>query len=230
MNPIIIIHGALGAQSQLKGLADELSVLGKRAFLIDLAGHGGKPFRSTGFGIEAFADDLNEFIGQHRIDGADVFGYSMGGYVALWLALNQPGKLGRIITLGTKFDWDSTSAQREVNKLNPEKILLKIPAFARILEHRHKPLDWKELMSKTGEMMLALGTKPLLTLENARHITNNTSVLLGDQDDMADASFSKSFALALPHGTFITLDRTPHPIERVDVNRLANLILGFTKD
>lgn len=230
MNPIILIHGALGAQSQLKALTDELSARRKHVFLIDLSGHGGKPFRLTGFGIEAFADDLSEFIEANDIDGADVFGYSMGGYVALWLALNQPHKLGRIITLGTKFDWDTTSAQHEVSKLNPEKISLKVPAFARILEHRHKPQDWRELMSKTSEMMLGLGGKPLLTLENARQITNKTSVLLGDHDDMADASFSKSFALSMPHGKFTLLYSTPHPIERVDNKLLTNLILDFTKD
>lgn len=86
----------------------------------------------------------------------------MGGYVALWLAHQHPERVRKIVTLGTKFDWSPESARLEVKKLDAEKILEKVPAFALILETRHAPNDWKQLLSRTSTMMLALGSDPLL--------------------------------------------------------------------
>jgi len=167
------------------------------------------------------------FLKENNLNQADIFGYSMGGYVAVWLALKYPERVGTIITLGTKFDWSPASAEKEVRKLNAEKILEKVPAFARILEHRHAPNDWKELLRKTREMMLSLGNQPLLTEENLKTIQHEVLICLGDQDDMADRSFSEQVAGWLPNGSFHFLRNTPHPIEKVE---LENLVKCFTRD
>ena len=47
-------------------------------------------------------------------------GHSMGGYVALKLALKRPELVDRIITLGTKFNWTPEVAAKEVKMLNPD--------------------------------------------------------------------------------------------------------------
>ena len=47
------------------------------------------------------------------ITRADIFGYSMGGYVALHAARRHPERIGSIMTLGTKFAWDTPTAEKE---------------------------------------------------------------------------------------------------------------------
>jgi pimeloyl-ACP methyl ester carboxylesterase len=148
----------------------------------------------------------------------------MGGYVALWLANQHPEVVGKIVTLGSKFDWSIDSASQEIKKLNSEKILEKIPAFARILENRHAPNDWKLLLQKTADMMMVLGKSPLLTKEILETIQHPTLVCLGDQDDMADRNYSELVASFLPNGKFHLLENTPHPIEKVDLTKLVSLI------
>jgi pimeloyl-ACP methyl ester carboxylesterase len=223
MNPVLLLHGALGSSSQLEPLKQKLEARGKEVFMLNFSGHSGVPFRGS-FGIEIFADDVLTFIDKQNLNRVDIFGYSMGGYVAVWLALKHPERVGKIITLGTKFDWSPESAEQEVRKLNAEKIQEKVPAFARILEHRHAPNDWKELLSKTRDMMLSLGNQPLLTEENLKTIQHEVLICLGDQDDMADRNYSEQVAEWLPNGTFELLENTPHPIEKVELNRLVELI------
>lgn len=224
----LLLHGALGAQQQLEPLEHVLKKLGHDVYKLNFNGHGGAPFSSQTFGIESFAADLASFIQTHSLVKPAVFGYSMGGYVALWLAHQQPGLLGRIVTLGTKFDWDASSAERETRKLNPGKITEKVPAFARLLEHRHAPNDWRELLQKTATMMRALGDDPLITPPVASAVNNPTLVLLGDHDDMADRNYSGQVARWLPGGKFKLLENTPHPIEKVDLDMLAGLLADFT--
>lgn len=219
MTPLLVLHGALGSTSQLDPVKSTFESNGRVVHTLNFSGHGGAAFQSD-FGIEQFAKDTFQYLENRQIRHADIFGYSMGGYVALWLAKNYPERVGRIATLGTKFDWSEESAAKEVKKLNPEKILEKIPAFARILEHRHAPNDWKVLLQKTSGLMLGLGKNPLLTKEILGTIKHQTIICLGDQDDMADRSYSEEVAGFLPNGKFQLLSDTPHPIEKVDLKKL----------
>jgi pimeloyl-ACP methyl ester carboxylesterase len=224
MNAILLLHGALGSKLQLEPLKKLLETKGRTVYSINFSGHSGKPVEQEEFSIDMFARDVFELMKRESIEVVDIFGYSMGGYVALWFALLHPQRVGKLITLGTKYDWSPESAEKETRKLDPEKIQLKVPAFARILEHRHAPNDWKELLGKTKTMMLSLGNNPLLTQENLNLINHPTTILLGDQDDMADRDFSKQVAAWLPKGEFKLLESTPHPIEKVNLDRLVTLI------
>jgi pimeloyl-ACP methyl ester carboxylesterase len=219
MNPLLILHGALGSASQLDSVKSAFENKGRIVHSLNFSGHGGVPVQSD-FGIEQFAKDTFQFLQDHHLKQVEIFGYSMGGYVALWLAKSHPDRVGKIVTLGTKFDWSEQSAAKEVKKLNPEKILEKIPAFARILEHRHSPNDWKMLLQKTGAMMLGLGKNPLLTKVILETIQHPTTICLGDQDDMADRNYSEQVASFLPNGKFLLLENTPHPIEKVELAKL----------
>jgi len=222
-NPILILHGALGSASQLESVKSAMESSGMTVHSLNFSGHGGASFQNH-FGIEQFADDTLKYIKSHHLKQVNIFGYSMGGYVALWLAKKYPDIVGKILTLGTKFDWSAESASREVKKLNAEKILEKIPAFARILESRHAPNDWKILIQKTADMMMALGESPILTKEILQAIQHPTLICLGDQDDMADRNYSEQVASFLPNGKFMLLENTPHPIEKVDLKKLISLI------
>jgi pimeloyl-ACP methyl ester carboxylesterase len=222
--PIVLLHGALGSASQLEPMKKILEGRGRKVYSINFSGHSGKSFSENGFGIDVFANDLLFFLDDEKIETTDIFGYSMGGYVAMWLAHQHPSRINSVVTLGTKFDWNPESAEREIRKLDPEKILAKIPAFARILEHRHAPHDWKELISKTADMMCDLGNKPLLTQEIISTISHKSKILLGDQDDMADRTYSEKVAGWLPNGMFHLLENTPHPIEKLKLEILVDFI------
>lgn len=223
ISQILILHGALGSASQLGPVKSMMESSGMNVHSLNFSGHGGAAFQNN-FGIEQFADDTLQYIKSHQLKRVNIFGYSMGGYVAMWLAKQHPDLVGKIITLGTKFDWSVESATQEVKKLNAEKIFEKIPAFARILENRHAPNDWKMLLQKTAAMMMALGESPLLTKEILQTIQQPTLICLGDQDDMADRGYSEQVASFLPNGEFLLLENTPHPIEKVDLKKLLSLI------
>ena len=116
MKNVILLHGALGAQDQLEPLKETLSKLNYQTFSFSFSGHGTIPFQNE-FGIKQFAKELRKFISDHKLKQPHVFAYSMGGYVALYLASQQNNLFGNIITLGTKFNWTKEIAQREDAKI-----------------------------------------------------------------------------------------------------------------
>src|SRR5690606_41352857 len=107
--------------------------------------------------IPQFAEDVLVYLEQQNIKSIDIFGYSMGGYVALYLAKNHPEKVGKLITLGTKLSWTPDIAAKETKMLDAAKMEEKIPAFAEILKTRHYLNDWKMVLEKTAYMMVAMG-------------------------------------------------------------------------
>jgi len=226
MKNIILLHGAIGSKQQLEPLRKLLSKKGFKAYSMNFFGHGGEPFSKEGFGIKVFCWQLQNFIRENKLQKPMVFGYSMGGYVALRLACKFPDALADIITLGTKFDWTSQTAKKEIQNLHPEKIEEKNPAFAASLKKLHAPNDWKELLLKTSGMLKSLGKEPLLTEKEFAEIESNVTICLGDQDRMVTRQESERAAKALPNGKFELLKNTPHPIEKVDAGKLAEVIVS----
>jgi pimeloyl-ACP methyl ester carboxylesterase len=221
---VLFLHGALGCSAQLEPIRLLLEEKGFAVYDLNFSGHGGEPFADK-FGIETFAQEIRTFIVSNKLNELTIFGYSMGGYAALWMAHQYPSLVQKVVTLGTKFDWSPDSTEKEIKKLNPEKIEQKIPAFARLLQTRHAPNDWKELMSKTADMMKQLGDAPLLTESILARINIPTTIALGDADDMADRAYSERVAQRMPKAKFVLLSETPHPIEKVSVERIVELIL-----
>ena len=225
MKNIILLHGAIGAKDQLEPLAIELKQNGYTVYTLSFSGHGQTPFQ-THFGIEQFALELEQFIKENNLQQPTVFGYSMGGYVALYLAHQQPTLLGNIITLGTKFEWNPEISAKETKMLDSKTILEKVPKFAEALQKRHGK-DWELLLQKTAEMMLSLGNKNALSLNDFTSIENKVLIGLADKDNMVTLEETTAVYKQLKNGAMYMLPNTKHPIETVNVGLLGRIIEGF---
>ncbi|MCF8449519.1 MAG: alpha/beta fold hydrolase [Taibaiella sp.] len=226
MEPLILLHGALGSSVQLQPLADALSIT-YDVHLLDFSGHGGKPVAAEAFSMEMFANDVISYMMLKGLDKVSVFGYSMGGYVGMYLARHYPARVKKVVTLATKYHWDEATAAREVQMLNPEKIEQKLPAFAATLIARHAPTDWTTILGKTAELMTGLGAANPLLANDYTAITTPSLLLLGDRDKMVSLDETVAVYKSLPAAQLGILPGTSHPIEQVDVDMLAMMIYRF---
>jgi pimeloyl-ACP methyl ester carboxylesterase len=223
---LVLLHGALGASAQLAPLA---AVLGDRFSVhrLDFEGHGERSGGGRAFRIEHFAQNVAEFLRERAIERASLFGYSMGGYVALHLAATRPALVDRVATLATKFEWTPDSAAREAEMLDPARIRAKVPRFADIVAARHAGFGWEQVLAATRDMMLALGAQPPLTSHALGGIAQPVRVMVGDRDATATVEESAAAVRALPAGELEVLPRTPHPLEKVPLGRLAASLAEF---
>lgn len=227
MKNIFLLHGALGTKTQFNSLKEKLATE-FTVHTIDFEGHG-EYASSNDFSMDSFATNVLDYLQANHIEKADIFGYSMGGYVALNLALKNPEVVGEIVTLGTKFNWTAETAAKEVKMLNPEKIEAKVPAFAKQLATIHSNNDWKTVLKKTAQMMLDLGNGKRLTTEDLKNISHQVLIGIGSKDHMVSLEESQKSAEALPNGTLQVFQDFPHPIEKVDEDELVKTIVNFIK-
>ena len=91
----IVMHGLLGGSDNWLTLSREWAS-DYRMFLLDLRNHGRSPHDNE-HNYHAMAFDINEFMQDHDLRRAIVLGHSMGGKVAMNLALNYPQKVSKLI-------------------------------------------------------------------------------------------------------------------------------------
>lgn len=222
---LLLLHGALGSCKEFESwtfpIEKEFDV-----YATDFDGHGNKPCTYE-LRIENLAYQILAYMKDQNLHEADFFGFSMGGYVALYLAHIAPDKVGKIMTLGTKFAWTPEAAAEEKKKLNPEKIEAKIPHFANYLQALHPAQDWKALVHRTADMMEALGEQPLLTPSVLQGIRHEVLITLGDADNMVSKVESEQAAGHLPQGRFMLLQDTPHPLDKVNPKKVIDLLQEF---
>ncbi|MEY3195279.1 MAG: hypothetical protein RIQ78_1376 [Bacteroidota bacterium] len=95
--PVIILHGLFGFsdnwQTIAKGLSEQYWVVTP-----DLRNHGRSPHLPT-HSYPAMAEDIRVFMEAHWMFSAAVIGHSMGGKVAMQLALTHPEMVERLIVI-----------------------------------------------------------------------------------------------------------------------------------
>jgi pimeloyl-ACP methyl ester carboxylesterase len=190
----------------------------------DFIGHGKRDMPAEEFSIRLFAEDLLQRMNDDNVQVADIFGYSMGGYVGLYLAKHYPERVGRIITVATKLDWNLPTAEKEVKMLDPHIISTKVPAFAKALEERHIA-GWELVLQRTSAMMLRLGANPEMSDEDFSSIEHEVLLCVGDRDKMVFIEETLHVFRLLKNGRFCVLPSTAHPIEQLNLQTLSNLVL-----
>lgn len=95
--PVLLIHGLFGAGDNLGSLARRLATT-RRVLMLDLRNHGQSPHTSTMTQAQ-MAEDVLALLGKLDITRADIVGHSLGGKVAMQLALNHPECVRRLVVV-----------------------------------------------------------------------------------------------------------------------------------
>jgi pimeloyl-ACP methyl ester carboxylesterase len=98
--PLVLLHGAFGFA---EGWASFLPTLTKthQVIAVELQGHGHTNDLDRPLTFEQMADDTAALLKQLKIKDADFFGYSMGGTVALGIAIRHPELVRKLAIYGS---------------------------------------------------------------------------------------------------------------------------------
>lgn len=220
MKDLILLHDALGAAKEFEALANALQSVAN-IHVFEFSGHGKTSKRETFF-IDQFSRELEDYIREKGITPL-IFGYSMGGYVALHMLATSEVKIERLITLGTKFDWNESSSEKEALFLDVEKLEQQVPQYVAYLKSLHDQ-NWTEVVKNTKDLMLRLGMKPLLSVENLELIETPVHICRGELDRMVNEQESMWASNALRVARYTEFVGMKHPLHQIDTEQLATNI------
>jgi pimeloyl-ACP methyl ester carboxylesterase len=94
-SPIVILHGLLGSSRNWQSAGVALAASGYRVIGLDLRNHGISPWDDD-CSYTAMAEDVRAFLQSEKLDSVHLVGHSMGGKVAMRLALSYPDLVSRL--------------------------------------------------------------------------------------------------------------------------------------
>ncbi|MEH6466038.1 MAG: alpha/beta fold hydrolase [Porticoccus sp.] len=93
--PVILMHGMFGSLSNLgllgRALSDSYSVIS-----VDMRNHGESPHNLV-MDYPSMSDDIIELMDNFNFDQAILIGHSMGGKVAMQVAMNHPERVNKLV-------------------------------------------------------------------------------------------------------------------------------------
>jgi 3-oxoadipate enol-lactonase len=117
VGPVLLLSNALGTtrdlwRAQVDRLASSYRVVG-----YDTRGHGGSSVPSDGYSLDRLGRDALAILDDVGADRAHVAGLSLGGLTAMWLAIQAPERVDRLVLantaarIGSREIWDERIEQ-----------------------------------------------------------------------------------------------------------------------
>jgi pimeloyl-ACP methyl ester carboxylesterase len=103
--PLVVLPGAYMTVELLGGLVAALA-RSRRVIAVEFQGHGHTADIDRPFSYEQFADDTAALLAHLGIEQADVYGYSLGGGVALQLGLRHPRRVRKLVVASASYSSD----------------------------------------------------------------------------------------------------------------------------
>jgi pimeloyl-ACP methyl ester carboxylesterase len=109
--PLVLIHGAfMTINTNFGDLIPELSK-NRKVIALELQGHGRTADIDRPFSAETMADDVAALLQYLKVETADIFGYSLGGEVALQIGIRHPQMVRRLIVVSAAYRSDGWTPQ-----------------------------------------------------------------------------------------------------------------------
>src|SRR5213083_3053751 len=154
--PLILLHGGLGA---IEMFGPNLAALakGRQVIGVDLQGHGRTADIDRPIRTELMADDIAALITHLKLERPDIMGYSLGGGVAVFTAINHPEIVGKLVVVSTPirrdaFYPDILAQQGQVGAAAADA-MKQTPMYQMYASLAPRPQDWPRLLDKIGDAM-----------------------------------------------------------------------------
>jgi len=237
--PVIFIHGYGGDLNSWMFNQQPLAE-SHTTYALDLPGHGGSTKDVGGGALGDLASAVTAFMAARGIARAHLVGHSMGGAIALALALGQPGKVASATLiapggLGAGINMDYINGfieQRRAKKLRAVMELLVADPGAITGEMVEEVIRFKRL-DGVGPALLSLrdglfpgGSQAGVMRGELAALTVPVQVIWGKQDQILPVAHAGGLPGTIKVTLFDDAGHMPHMERANDVNALISALVG----
>jgi len=187
--PLVVLHGAFGWATVFPALAANRQVIA-----VEQQGHGHTADIDRPLTFEQMADDTAALLKHLKIEQADFFGYSMGGNVALAVAIRHPNLVDRVAINGSHYGKIEDAYEPETFKQFKSLPADFAPAVLKDAYDKvaPDPKQWPALVAKVKKMGLEFKG---FAREDMKSIKAQVLITLGDRDGVRPEHAVEMFRL-----------------------------------
>jgi pimeloyl-ACP methyl ester carboxylesterase len=225
--PLVLLHGGLTTIELSFGAVLPELAAGRQVIATELQGHGRTADIDRDITVPGLAGDVAGLLDHLGLDRADVLGFSLGGGVALQLALDHPDRVGRIILASVGYAPGGFHA--EITDPAQHATSTRMPTAEDFRQMREAydrlapdPGHFDAFAAKTSA---AAGSLQGWSAEELGRIGAPTLLVFGDHDFIRLEHAVEMHAL-IPGAQLAVLPGATH----MDVMRRADLMIGLVTD
>ena len=190
--PLVLVHGAF---MTVEAWGETLSELAKtrQVIAVELQGHGRTADIDRPFSFEQFADDVAALMRHLAVPKADVLGYSLGGGVALQMAIRHPELVDKLVIASATFRSDGwyPEVQKTVATITPD-VFNGTPTRDGYDKVAPDPSGFAGLVERIKTAMVKAYAWPEASI---RAIASPTLIIIGDSDGVRPEHAVEMFRL-----------------------------------
>jgi pimeloyl-ACP methyl ester carboxylesterase len=226
-NPtLLLLPGLLGSiGNQWRNFVGPLS-RNYRVVVMDLRGHGRSENKDSRLDPDRMVSDIFGLLNYLQADHIHIAGYSLGGYLGLMLALQQPRRVSTLLMHATKFYWTKEAVANMRAQLDPDKMSEKVPGYANQLAQEHGGSHWRVLVRQAADLVGFLSQNGITEGMAARTLCPSL-VSVGDSDEMVSLPEAQRLSRVLPHGELIVLPGVRHPFHTLKEIPILPMMQAF---
>jgi pimeloyl-ACP methyl ester carboxylesterase len=177
--PLVLLHGAYMTIEAMGEVVPELART-RQVIAVELQGHGRTADIDRPLSYEQMADDTAALLRHLGIEQADIFGFSMGGGVALQVAIRHPDLVRKLVVASASYTSDGMQPEllEMVPTITPEAFAGS-PIEEDYLRTAPNPDDFPTLVAKLKQLDMEPFAWPP---ENIQGIAAPTLLIIGDSD------------------------------------------------
>ncbi len=241
--PLIILHGLLGASSNWHTLARSVFCRYFTVYTLDQRNHGRSPHTDR-IDYPTMAADLLHFLEDHGIPKSHLIGHSMGGKTAMEFALEYPESVNKLIVvdiapkkyppkheeilkalkavdlskMDTRADIDHALADG-IPDPTVRRFLLKNLSY----ESRTKRYEWELNLSTIHDHYERLNE----AINNSRTFDGPALFVRGGDSEYIERTDEKAIKGLFPNSEFATIDNAGHWVHSDQPEAFAELAKDF---
>jgi pimeloyl-ACP methyl ester carboxylesterase len=206
--PIVLVHGFASSKNVnwvYPTWVSDLRKGGRRVIALDNRGHGesAKLYDAADYSIPIMAGDVTALLDHLEIPRADIMGYSLGGRMTAWLALNRPERLRSAILGGIGMAMIEGGGPGE-----NVAVALEAPSLNDVSDPVGRTFRAFADQTRSDRRALAAclrGSRGLMTREEAARIDVPMLIAVGTRDEVAGSAHALgdiipgSDVLDIPH-------------------------------
>lgn len=237
--PVLLVHGLGGSHDDWRLQRNEFAAR-HRLLVPDLRGFGASGRREP-FTIQQHARDMIALLAALGIRRAHVVGLSMGGAIAIEMAVTAPQAIAGLVLANTSPEYTLSGWQRRRMAWQRALFaaLLGVGAVARLFGRNMFPARGqgklrRRLIRRASHTSrwVYLATLRALTRWNAESRLGQIrtpTLVLGAEFDMTPIAEKKRWAARIPQAQFVEIPGSRHHSEQDSPETFNRVVLGFLK-
>jgi pimeloyl-ACP methyl ester carboxylesterase len=239
---LLLLHGSYGAARDMTAFTQ--GFVGNRQVIVpDQRGHGRSGFDDTKISVALLAEDMATLIEKIGSGPVDVMGYSLGGSVALRLAVDRPDLVAHLVVMSSPYRRDGWYPEvlEAASSIKPE-MFRGSPIESTYNDLAPEPQDFEAFVRRVAAIE---DSDQDLSEEQIEAIEAPSMIVLGDADGLSPTHAAKFFELRgggdrqaaamgygedMPRARLMILPSTTHIDITTKADRIVPQVAAFLDD